>query len=202
MIGASGENLGVLSLAAAKEHAAAAELDLIEVSPNAKPPVAKIMDYGQYRYEQKRKASAVKSKAQVTETKNIQVKMGTGEHDQKLKARRVAEWLHEGHRVKIDLFLRGRYKYMDENFLKSRLERFLRIIPASYLVADEIKRSPKGFTTIIERDPKAKQQQQAAPRAAHATEAPTAPAAEPAAQTPGKQKRKKDIDELITEGFQ
>lgn len=151
MIGAHGENLGVLSRAEALKEADAANLDLIEISPNANPPVAKIMDYGQYRYETKRKASEVKAKSHVTETKSVQVKIGTGEHDQQLKAKRAAEWLNEGHRVKVDLFLWGRYKYMEPGFLKERLERFMKIIPAEYKLADEIKKSPKGFTCTIER---------------------------------------------------
>lgn len=151
MIGAQGENLGVISVQEALKEADKANLDLIEISPNAKPPVAKIMDFGQYRYETKRKASEVKAKSHVTETKNVQVKIGTGEHDQQLKARRAAEWLNEGHRVKVDLFLWGRYKYMEPDFLKERLERFLKIIPAEYKIADEMKKSPKGFTTTIER---------------------------------------------------
>ncbi len=151
MVGPDGENLGVLSLAEALKAADDAKLDLIEISPKAKPPVAKIIDFGQYRYETKRKASEVKAKSHVTETKSVQVKIGTGEHDQQLKAKRAAEWLNEGHRVKVDLFLWGRYKYMEPNFLKERLERFLKIIPAEYKLADEIKKSPKGFTCTIER---------------------------------------------------
>ena len=151
VVGPEGENLGVLSLADAQKAADDAKLDLIEISPKAKPPVAKIMDFGQYRYETKRKASEVKAKSHVTETKSVQVKIGTGEHDQQLKAKRAAQWLNEGHRVKVDLFLWGRYKYMEPAFLKERLERFLKIIPAEYKLADEIKKSPKGFTCIIER---------------------------------------------------
>lgn len=151
VIGPEGENLGTLSLAEALKQAEKFKLDLIEISPKAKPPVAKITDYGQYRYDTKRKASQAKAKAHVTETKSAQVKIGTGEHDQQLKAKRIAEWLEEGHRVKVDLFLWGRYKYMEAGFLKERLERFLKIIPAEYKLADPIKKSPKGFTTTIER---------------------------------------------------
>lgn len=151
VVGPEGENLGVLSLADAVKAADDAKLDLIEISPKAKPPVAKIMDFGQYRYETKRKASEIKAKAHVTETKSVQVKIGTGDHDQELKAKRAAAWLNEGHRVKVDLFLWGRYKYMEPGFLKERLERFLKIIPADYKLAEDIKKSPKGFTTTIER---------------------------------------------------
>ena len=150
VIGARGENLGVLATRDAQVLAEEANLDLIEISPNAQPPVAKIMDFGKYQYEVKKKAKEVKAKSHVTETKGVQVKIGTGEHDLTLKAKRVAEWLAEGHRVKVDLFLWGRYKYMEEGFLKERLERFLKIIPAEYKIADEMKKSPKGFSATLE----------------------------------------------------
>lgn len=151
VIGADGANLGVISTTDALKHAEEANLDLIEISPTAKPPVAKIMDFGKYQYETKKKQREVKAKSHVTETKGVQVKIGTGEHDLNLKAKRVAEWLQEGHRVKIDLFLWGRYKYMEFPFLKERLERFMKLIPAEYKVADQIAKSPKGLSTTIER---------------------------------------------------
>ncbi len=151
VIGADGGNLGVISLKDALAHAEEHNLDLIEISPGAVPPVAKVMDYGKYQYELKKKAKEVKAKSHVTETKAVQVKIGTGEHDLNLKAKRAAEWLTEGHRVKIDLFLWGRYKYMEEGFLKERLERFLKIIPAEYKLAEDIKKSPQGYSTTLER---------------------------------------------------
>lgn len=151
VIGPEGENIGTLSLADALKAAEKMKLDLIEISPKAKPPVAKITDFGQYQYDTKRKASKAKAKAHVTETKSVQVKIGTGDHDQLLKAKRASEWLEEGHRVKVDLFLWGRYKYMEPNFLKERLDRFLKIIPIDYKIADPIKKSPKGFTATLER---------------------------------------------------
>lgn len=158
VIGPEGENLGTLSTVDALKAAEKFKLDLIEISPNAKPPVAKIMDYGKYRYETGRKAREVKAKSHITETKSVQVKIGTGEHDQQLKAKRTADWLEEGHRVKVDLFLSGRYKYMEPEFLKERLERFLKIIPLEYKIADPMKKSPKGWTTTLERVPGTKAQ--------------------------------------------
>jgi translation initiation factor IF-3 len=151
VIGVDGENLGVISREDALAAAEAAGVDLIEISPNANPPVAKIMDFGKYQYAENKKAKEVKAKSHVTETKGIQVKIGTGDHDLALKAKRAATWLEEGHRVKVDLFLWGRYKYMEEAFLKERLERFLKLIPADYKIADEIKKSPKGYAATIER---------------------------------------------------
>lgn len=154
VIGAQGENIGVIPLAEALARAAEAGLDLIEISPTAVPPVAKIMDNGKYQYELAKKQREVKAKSHVTETKGVQVKIGTGDHDLALKAKRVASWLEEGHRVKIDLFLWGRYKYMEFGFLKERLERFMKLIPAEYKIAEEIKKSPKGLSATIERDSK------------------------------------------------
>lgn len=150
-MGAEGENLGVLSLSEAIAKAEEVGLDLIEISPNAVPPVAKIMEYGKFQYEQQKKRREIKAKSHTTETKSVQVKIGTGDHDMQLKARKAAEWLHEGHRVKVDLFLWGRYKYMEFPFLKERLERFLKLIPADYKLADPIAKSPKGLATVLER---------------------------------------------------
>ncbi len=169
VIGAAGENLGVLSTEEAQKAAEAAGLDLIEISPNAVPPVAKITDYGKFQYELSKRESAARSKVKVSETKEVQIKVGTGENDMRLKAKKAAEWLAEGHRVRMELFLKGRYKGMDEAFLKTRLEKFMLLIPYPYKIAEPITRAPKGFAGIIEQDRKA---------VADATKRPQAPAAE------------------------
>ncbi len=197
MVGPEGENLGLLTLADALAAAEARSLDLIEISPKANPPVAKIMDFGKFRYQAGRKASEMKAKSHVTETKSVQVKIGTGDHDQQLKARRAAEWLEEGHRVKVDLFLWGRYKYMEQNFLKERLERFLKIIPTEYKVADEIKRSPKGFTITLERVPGTKATMTASKGGA---KTPVVEKVKKADETATKSK-KKNLDDLLEAGM-
>lgn len=160
VIGAEGENLGVISLAAAQAAALQTGLDLIEISPSAVPPVAKIMDYGKFEYERSKKEKVVKSKVKVSETKEVQIKVGTGDHDMLLKGKKAAEWLSEGHRVRAELFLKGRYKGMDEAFLKDRLERFLVRIPYAYKIAEPVAKSPKGFAAVIERDMVAQQKRQ------------------------------------------
>lgn len=153
-VGAEGENIGIISTRDAIRKAKDVGLDLIIISPKAVPPVAKIMDYGKFTYEQKKKAKETKSKAHTTETKNVQVKIGTGERDKELKAIRIDEWLREGHRVKVDLFLWGRYKFMEAQFLIKRLEAFLEMVILPFKVAEPTKRSPKGYTCIIEFDKK------------------------------------------------
>lgn len=160
VIGAEGENLGVLSLAAALAAAKQAGLDLIEISPSAVPPVAKIMDYGKFEYERSKKEKVAKAKVKISETKEVQIKVGTGDNDMLLKAKKAAEWLAEGHRVRAELFLKGRYKGMDEQFLKERLEKFLLRIPYAYKVAEPVTRSPKGFAGVIERDMQAQQKRE------------------------------------------
>lgn len=152
VIGPEGENFDVMSRKDALEKAIELGFDLIEISPNAKPPIAKIMDHGKYLYDQKKKLKAQKAKSSTVEVKTIQVKIGTDENDLMIKAKRASEWLNEGHRIKLDLFLPGRTKYMEKEFLTERLNRILRLITVSYKVADEAKKSPKGMTTILERD--------------------------------------------------
>lgn len=150
VIGPKGENLGVLTLQEALKVADEAGVDLIEVSPSATPPVAKIADIGKYLYEENKKSKASK-KSHSTEIKTVQVKLATGENDLSLKAKKASEWLSEGNRVKVDLFLPGRAKYLDEKFLKERIERMLKLVSVDYKVADPAKKSPKGMTVIIER---------------------------------------------------
>lgn len=152
VIGPEGENFGILPTREAIQKASEMGLDLIEVSPLAKPPVCKITDYGKFKYEQKKKDKEVKAKAHITETKVTQVKIGTSERDMHIKATKAAAWLKEGHRVKVDLFLWGRYKYMEFDFLKERLERFLAVIPEQFKIAEPIQKGPKGLSVAIERD--------------------------------------------------
>lgn len=151
VIGKGNENLGVLSFKEALDLALASGLDLIEIAPNAAPPVAKIMDYGKYQYEESKKLKKARSGAKPTETKSIQIKIGTGDHDLELKAKKVSEWLKDGHRIKVELFLAGRSKYMDDKFLRERLDRVLHLVTEEYKIAESHKRGPKGLTITIEK---------------------------------------------------
>lgn len=150
VIGSKGENLGVLTLEEALKKAEKLGFDLIEISPNTTPPVVKIADFGRYQYEENKKSKQTK-KSHSTEVKTVQVKLATGDHDLSLKAKRVSEWLSDGDRVKVNLFLPGRAKYLDEKFLKERIDRMLKFVSVDYKVADPAKKSPKGMTVIIEK---------------------------------------------------
>jgi translation initiation factor IF-3 len=152
VIDTEGVNLGVFPLEQALAMAHDQSVDLIEISPMAKPPICKLMDYGKYQYEQKKKAQKAKAGAKTTETKSIQIKVGTGDHDLELKAKNASAWLKEGHRIKVELYLRGRSKGMEDKFLRERLDRVLHFITEHYKIAEPHKRSPKGLTVVIERD--------------------------------------------------
>lgn len=150
VIAEDGALLGVLSLSEAIKKAHELNSDLIEISPNAVPPVAKIMDYGKFQYQQNKKQKEAKSRSHTTETKSLQIKIGTSEHDLGLKAKNASKWLAEGHRVKVDLFLTGRSKFTAIAFKKERLERILSLISEEYKLAGAPAVSPKGLTVILE----------------------------------------------------
>lgn len=152
VIGPEGENFGVLSFQEALAKANEFELDLVEISPNANPPIAKITDYGKYQYEVNKKLKAQKSKAHNVEVKSLQIKIGTGDHDLELKAKKASEWLKEGNKVKLELFLVGRSKFLDVKFLKERLDRILKLITTPYKISEEAKKGPKGLNMTIEKE--------------------------------------------------
>lgn len=147
-----GQNLGVLPLKEALTLAKSRGLDLIEIAPNANPPIAKIMEYGKYLYLESKKEKKMKAGAKRTETKAIQIKVATGEHDLELKAKQASKWLAEGHRIKVELYLSGRAKFQNEAFLKDRLDRVLKFITEPFKIAEEPKRGPKGLALVIEKE--------------------------------------------------
>ena len=152
VISSEGVNLGVLSIKEAQRMADEQGLDLVEISPNTVPPIVKIVEFGKFKYEQNKKLKKAKAGAKTTETKAIQIKIGTGENDLALKARKASEWLKEGHRIKVELFLSGRSKYMPDAFLKERLDRVLHLITENYKIAENYKKGPKGPTITIEKE--------------------------------------------------
>jgi len=154
VLNSDGSNLGVMSSSEALREAKKLNLDLIEISAKSKPVLVKIADYGKFLYDEKKKSKESKAKQKTVETKNIQVKVGTGEGDLILKAKNISKWLDEGNRVKLDLFLRGRVKYLDKKFLEERLLRILKLVTIPYKIAIPPKKSPKGLTLFLEKGSK------------------------------------------------
>lgn len=194
VIGAEGEQLGIMSPDEAREAAAAEGLDLVEVAPQARPPVCRIMDYGKYRYEQSKKASA--AKAARVEVKMITLRPKTDTHDLETKLTKVRKFLEKGDRVKFVMRLRGRERaHMDLWFAK--LREILSMISDVCVVTQPPQEEGRTITASVEPHAERVQQGQQPPqegasarpaakpavaKAPEATEAPAADAAPKAAE--------------------
>ena len=108
VIGESGEQLGILSRQDALKAAEDAGLDLVEISPNADPPVAKIVDWGKYQYQKMKEAHKSRRNNKQSELKQMRFGLKIGQGDLDIKLRKVREFLAEGHKVRIQIFFRGR----------------------------------------------------------------------------------------------
>jgi translation initiation factor IF-3 len=108
LIGAAGEQVGVVPIEEAQRAARDAGLDLVEVAPMARPPVVKIMDYGKYRFEQAKAARAARRKQHVIQVKEVKYRPGISEHDFEFKTRHARSFLEEGNKVKLTMMFRGR----------------------------------------------------------------------------------------------
>ena len=108
VIAADGSQAGVMSRFDALQMASAAELDLVEVSPTAEPPVVRIMDYGKFLFEQNKKAHSAKRKQKQIQVKEVKFRPGTGEADYQIKLRNLTRFLTEGDKAKVTLRFRGR----------------------------------------------------------------------------------------------
>ena len=108
VIGASGEQLGVLPIDQALARAHEEGMDLVEVSPMAKPPVCKIMDYGKFKYLEKKKQNEAKKKQVVVQLKEVKLRPRTEEHDYDVKVKKIREFLDEGNKARVTVTFRGR----------------------------------------------------------------------------------------------
>jgi len=108
LIGENGEPVGVVATAEALKRAQGVGLDLVEISPTAIPPVCKILDYGKYKYAQKKKAHEAKRKQVVIHLKEVKLRPNTDEHDFQFKLRHIQRFLEEGNKAKVTVVFRGR----------------------------------------------------------------------------------------------
>lgn len=125
LIDADGENRGVVSTEEALKIAERASLDLVEISPNAEPPVAKIMDYGRFKYQEQKKKNEAKKKQKVSETKEIKMRPNIDTHDYQTKMKAVQRFLDGGDKVKFTIRFRGReltHQELGMNVLKRAQE--------------------------------------------------------------------------------
>ena len=122
LIGAEGENVGVVTPRQAMAMAEEAGLDLVEISPNASPPVCKIMDFGKFKYEQQKRESEARKKQKTIEVKEVKFRPNTDTHDYDVKMRNVFRFLENGDKVKVTLRFRGR-EMAHQNLGRELLER-------------------------------------------------------------------------------
>jgi translation initiation factor IF-3 len=108
VIDSEGEQVGIVSIEEAMNLASEASLDLVEISPNAEPPVCRIMDYGKFRFEESKKLQTARKKQKQTQVKEIKFRPGTDIGDYKIKLRKLIDFLEEGDRTKVTLRFRGR----------------------------------------------------------------------------------------------
>ena len=108
LIGVDGEVVGIMSGREALKMAEEADTDLVEISPNATPPVCRLMDYGKFKYQEQKKAAEAKAKQKVIQVKEIKLRLGTDENDYQVKMRSIKRFIEEGDKVKVTLRFRGR----------------------------------------------------------------------------------------------
>ena len=148
MIAPDGTQLGILPTEQALQQAYAQNLDLVEVAPEARPPVCRIMDYGKFRYEQSKKAREAKKKQTVIELKEIKLRPKTEEHDFLFKAKHAERFLKEGNKAKITMMFRGREMIrMDRG--KVLLERFVEALKEVGVVEQAPKVEGRNMSLIL-----------------------------------------------------
>jgi translation initiation factor IF-3 len=148
VIAPDGSQLGILPTEQALQQAYTMNLDLVEVAPEARPPVCRIMDYGKFRYEQSKKAREAKKKQTVIELKEIKLRPKTEDHDFQFKARHAERFLQEGNKAKITMMFRGReMARMDRG--KVVLDRFVETLKEVGVVEQPAKVEGRNMTLIL-----------------------------------------------------
>jgi translation initiation factor IF-3 len=150
IIDETGQPLGILPIEKAIELAQSKELDLVEVSPKAEPPVCKILDYGQFKYQKEKEARKQKAQAKEIELKVIRLSVRIGEHDLDVRQKQATKFLDRGDKVKIELPMRGREK-AHKNVAEEVLTSFLEGLKAKYQlrIEQEIKYLGGRFSVIV-----------------------------------------------------
>ncbi len=148
VISQDGVQLGIMSPEEALEKARGLGLDLVEVAPQAKPPVCRIMNYGKYRYEQSKKAREAKKKQAVVQVKEIKLRPKTDEHDFQFKARHVARFLRSGNKAKITMMFRGR-EMVHTELGKRHLDRLAEVLKDVGQVEQSPKLEGRNMTMIL-----------------------------------------------------
>ena len=152
VIGAEGEDLGIMPTHRAIVLAEEAGLDLVEVAPTAEPPVCRIIDYGQFKYQKEKEYKAKKVHARKVEVKGIRLSVKIGEHDLDIRREKAKEFLEDGQKVKIEIILRGREKAHGD-IAGKRIQEFIDSLMKEFelYVEQPVKRQGGNVSAIIGR---------------------------------------------------
>jgi len=148
VIGIQGEQVGILSISQAQQMADEAGLDLVELVPNADPPVCRVMDYGKYLFEQSKKKQQAKKKQKQIQVKEIKFRPGTEEGDYQIKMRKITEFLTEGDKVKVTLRFRGREMVHQELGVKM-LERIVTDLTNQAVIEQHAKLEGRQMVMVV-----------------------------------------------------
>ncbi len=150
MIDDEGNMLGVMSTDKAKAMAREREMDLVEVSPKAQPPVCKILDYGAFKYQKEKEMRQQKAKAKKVEVKGIRLSVKMGDHDRNVRLQKAREFLKAGQKLKIEMILRGREKAHGD-LAQQRIRDFIAALETEnpLFVEQDVKRQGGNVSAIV-----------------------------------------------------
>jgi len=177
LVGVEGEPLGVVSIADALQKAEAADLDLVEIAPQAEPPVCRIMDFGKFRYQEQKKAHEAKQKQKQIQVKEIKFRPNTDDGDYNIKMRNLLKFIEEGDKAKITLRFRGR-EMAHQEFGQRLLER-VRTDTAEHAIVEQFPKmegrqlimvlAPKKKDLVVKKKADAKPEAKPAPAVSNNT---------------------------------
>ncbi len=148
LIDAEGKQVGIVPLEEALKRARLAELDLVEVSPDTAPPVCKILEYGKYQYDHSKRERAGRKHQKKVEVKGIRLGLRTSDHDRLLKQKKTGEFLKEGHKVRVEIVLRGREK-THTVLAREILAAFIRTLTEPPVIEEPTTSSPRGLALTL-----------------------------------------------------
>ena len=144
LIDDQGEQMGVMPTKDALQSAQDRDLDLVEVAPNASPPVCKIMDFGKYKYQMAKKQTQKKA----PDMKEVKLRPRIGDHDLHLKIRNLRKFLDHGHKVKVSMFFRGRERARPDMGMQV-YKKLLEILPGEYNIIQQPKHEGNSITMVM-----------------------------------------------------
>ena len=148
VIGHDGQQLGIIPIRKALELAALEHLDLVEVAPNADPPVCKVMDYGKFKYQQNKRSQEAKKKQTVIQVKEVKIRPKTDEHDLQVKIRHIKRFLSQKDKAKVTILFRGReIAYSDQGF--KVLERIKEELKEEVVIEQQPKMEGRNLIMIM-----------------------------------------------------